>query len=163
MQRAIGVLWGEDVLLHHPLLVKEDTKTKSFSYRPTYLFWHIKSYFQPSLTSVYCYCSAAGIRLNFGGAGSPTYCNVSQLVLWGRAEGSHSEWLLPQPEIILMGTGVDREPGAHRAAKHRAAQNPLIASFSILRERSLIVGYFVVLAYNQRVHVIKLFYIKGLM
>lgn len=35
----------------------------------------------------------------------------------GEGRRSHSEWLLPQTEIILMGTGVDR----HRAMIHRAA------------------------------------------
>ncbi|KAA8593610.1 hypothetical protein FQN60_009726, partial [Etheostoma spectabile] len=37
--------------------------------------------------------------------------NVGHLVLRGGAEGLHSEWLLPPPEIILTGTGAGREPG----------------------------------------------------
>lgn len=92
--------------LHHPLLAKEDMKIKSCSHRLTiYLFWHNRVLFLawPDLRLLLLlFC---GIHLNLAG-----HLMLANWSFGGEQRGLHSEWLLPQPEIILMGTGVDGEP-----------------------------------------------------
>lgn len=63
-------------------------------------FDKMQFYFQLGLTSVYCYCGCI-----FVPAGPGHWLNVGQLGHWEKAERLHREWLLPQPDLILMGTG----------------------------------------------------------
>lgn len=86
-------------------------KTQAVLPSPTYLFWHNTVLFsaRPDLSLLLLLrCNIYVLIL----AGLGRSLNVSQLVLWGKAERLHSIWLLPRPQIILMGTGVDKEPGA---------------------------------------------------
>ncbi len=86
----------------------------------------IQSYFQPGPTSVYCYCCAAAYIFILAGHS----LDVSQLVLWGRAEGHTASGFCPNRRSFSWEQEW-RKSAAHRAAMQRAGvppQNPLIAS-----------------------------------
>lgn len=102
------------LFLHHPLLVTEDTEAKS-SFTITHLFilkWCILFSTRPDLSLLLLLHWSIHVLIRS--------FNIGQLVLWGKVWGLHSVWLLPRPEILLMG----------RASRHRAGVpvlNPLVA------------------------------------
>lgn len=103
----------------------EDKKLLSSSYHnPLIYFDIIQSYFQPGLTSVYCYRCAEGCILILAGRGA-----LLMLANWsfgGEQRGYTASGFCPNRRSFSWEQDWTESPG-HRAAIHRAgvpAQNP---------------------------------------
>lgn len=89
-------------LRHRPLPVTQDSEIKSSSHHLVlFILTKCSFIFSPAWPR----STVTAAACIFVSAGPGHWLNVGQLDHWEKAERLHREWLLPQPDLILMGTG----------------------------------------------------------